>query len=82
MKIVKTYDKSKYTKDQAIEAFTYELSQLKLKLIQYGLTFTEEWNLKVDEMTEVDKHILTWNNSAKDFTAEQSNKYSAFVSSL
>ena len=82
MKIAKTYDKSKYTKDQAIEAFTYELSQLKLKLIQYGLTFTEEWNLKVDEMTEADKHILTWNNSAKDFTTEQSNKYSSFVSSL
>jgi len=82
MKIVKTYDKSKYTKDQAIEVFTYELNQLKLKLIQYGLTFTEEWNLKVDEMTEADKHILTWNNSAKDFTTEQSNKYSAFVSSL
>ena len=82
MKIVKTYDKSKYTKDQAIEVFTYELSQLKLKLIQYGPTFTEEWSLKVDDITEVSGYILTWNNSAKDFTTEQSNKYSAFVSSL
>lgn len=80
MNFTKTYDKTKYTKDAAINLFGTFIEGIGSKLNPHGLNVSSNFKIVVDETA--DSIVITYTNGTAVMTETQITKFNAFLESL